>query len=281
LLPLLDKRLRRFLSKIFASAIVPAQTILPWLLACACGCACAQIEAMPAASVAPAASAASAAPTREQVRQAVERVRADPLLGHTETRKMPRLKKRDPWETPEVDGDWGWLKRLAEFMAWVVSTLRVLVWVLGAFVVAFVLLRIGRWVRARGAPEPKARAALPSHVQNLDIRPESLPGAIGSAAAALWQRGQQRAALSLLYRGALSRLVHVHALPIRAASTEGECLALAGQRLDAPRAHFFGRLVGMWLPAVYGARMPETVQALSLCREFDLQFAPAAAPEPA
>ena len=239
------------------------------LLLLACGCAQAQIEVAPAASTA---SAASAAPAREQVRQAVERVRADPLLGHAETRKTLRLKKRDPWEPPEVGGNWSWVKRLVEFIGWAVSSLRVLVWVLGAFVVAFVLLRIGRWVRARGMPEPKARAALPSHVQNLDIRPESLPDAIGAFAAALWQRGEQRAALSLLYRGALSRLVHVHALPIRAASTEGECLALAGQRLDAPRANFFGRLVEVWLPAVYGAHMPEAAQALNLCREFDLHL---------
>jgi len=244
----------------------PRKALLPMLLACACGSIHAQM---------PAAPAASAAPTREQVQQAVERVRADPLLGHTETRKTLRLKKRGAEKTPEnppkksSGSNW---ERLTEWMAWVAATLRLMVWLFGAFVVAFVLLRIGRWMRARGAVEPKARAALPSHVQSLDIRPESLPDAIGAAAAALWQRGEQRAALSLLYRGALSRLVHVHALPIRAASTEGECLALAQQRLDAPRAGFFKQLVAVWLPAVYGARMPEAAQALSLCREFDLHL---------
>jgi hypothetical protein len=241
------------------------KTLLLALLACACGCAHAQTPA---------------APTREQVQQAVERVRADPLLGHTETHKTLRLKKRDPEKTPEKSSGWNW-KQLLDLMAWVAATLRLMIWVFGALVVALVLLRIGRWMRARGAMEPQARAALPSHVQSLDIRPESLPGAIGAAAAVLWQRGEQRAALSLLYRGALSRLVHAHALPIRAASTEGECLALASQRLDAPRADFFGRLVGVWLPAVYGAHMPQAAQALSLCREFDLQLTPVAAQEPA
>jgi len=256
-----------------------------WLLLLACACAQAQTEAAPAASAAaaaasaaPAASAASAAastPTREQVQEAVERVRADPLLGHTEVQKTLHEKKRDAAPRPD-SGDWSWLRRLGEIMMWVGRALRVLIWVVGALVVAYGVFRIGRWMRARGAMEPRVRAALPSHVQNLDIRPESLPDDIGAAAAAQWQRGEQRAALSLLYRGALSRLVHVHALPIRAASTEGECLALAGQRLDAPRANFFGRLVGVWLPAVYGARMPESTQALNLCREFDLQLAPAA-----
>jgi len=227
---------------------------------------------------APATPAAPAAPASEQVRQAVERVRADPLLSHMETHRKLRLKQWNKKEQPADDGQsWGWLKWLFEGVRWIVRSLRVLVWLLGAFLAAFVLLRLLRWARVRGRLAPGARAApLPSHVQNLDIRPESLPADIGAAAAALWQGGQQRAALSLLYRGALSRLVHGYALPIRAASTEGECLALADERLDAPRAQFFARLVGIWLPAVYGARMPEAEQALALCREFDQRLTGAA-----
>ena len=47
----------------------------------------------------------------------------------------------------------------------------------------------------------------PTHVRDLDIRPETLPADIGAAARQLWERGEQRAALALLYRGMLSRLV--------------------------------------------------------------------------
>ena len=109
-------------------------------------------------------------------------------------------------------------------------------------------------------------------MQSLDIRPETLPDAVGAAAAQLWQQGEHRAALSLLYRGALSRLVHGHAVPIRAASTEGECVALARSRLDAQAAAFFARLVAAWQLAVYGARLPDALQVTEMCREFDLQW---------
>jgi hypothetical protein len=249
---------------------------LALLLAGAALCAHAQTPATPASS----AESAS----REQVHQAVGRVRADPLLGGTETRKTWQFKKREskPW----LDGkDWDWgnwdglanaLRWLADAMKWIPRSLRVLMWALGVAVVVFVLLRLRRWVRVRGPAEPRARAAPPSHVQSLDIRPESLPEAIGAAAAALWRSGQQRAALSLLYRGALSRLVHTHALPIRAASTEGECVALASAQLDGPRAGFFARLVLVWQRAVYGAHMPEDGQALGLCDEFDQRLTAAA-----
>jgi hypothetical protein len=109
-------------------------------------------------------------------------------------------------------------------------------------------------------------------VRELDIRPESLPDDVGAAAAALWKRGEHRAALSLLYRGALSRLVHDHAVPIRAATTEGECLELARRALDADRGEFFTRLVRAWQLAVYGARLPEDADALALCRDFALHL---------
>ena len=56
---------------------------------------------------------------------------------------------------------------------------------------------------------------------------------IGAAARVLWDRGDHRAALALLYRGMLSRLAHVHRIPIRDSSTEGDCLALAASHLTA------------------------------------------------
>ena len=43
--------------------------------------------------------------------------------------------------------------------------------------------------------------------------------------------------------GLLSRLVHVHGVPIRASSTEGDCLALARPRLAEPSARYAARLV--------------------------------------
>jgi len=133
-----------------------------------------------------------------------------------------------------------------------------------------VLLR--RWVLVRADGLRGRPIALPSHVRDLDIRPESLPDDIAGAARALWQRGEQRACLSLLYRGALSRLVHGHAVPIRAASTEGECVRLAADVLPPEGSGFVERLVQAWLLSVYGARAPEAAGVLALCDEFDTRL---------
>lgn len=223
------------------------------------------------------APAAQCAPlTRSEVQQAVSTARAHPDLGGQATIHTLRWRDR---EQPQRE-DAATLKWLRELVRWLSESARLLVWTAGALLVAFFLLRVWRWMQVRGGLLPAGRAVLPSHVQSLDIRPESLPDAIGAAAAQLWQRGEQRAALSLLYRGALSRLVHGYQLPIRAASTEGECVALARGRLDAQRGAFFAQLVQAWQLAVYGARLPGAEQALALCRDFDQQLPLVAAPAP-
>jgi hypothetical protein len=227
--------------------------------------------------------AAAAPPSRAEIDRAVEAVRKHPDLSGTRTEKSLRFKQskaeQRKQEEKEKEGEgggqpFGWLR---DVIRWIADAGRVFIWTLGAILVAMLAVGIWRWMQVRGGITRAARATLPSHVQSLDIRPESLPNTIGAAAAQLWQRGEQSAALSLLYRGALSRLVHGHGVRIRAASTEGECVSLARAALDAPRSSFFARLVGAWQLAVYGARLPSGEQALALCREFDTHWpAPAA-----
>jgi hypothetical protein len=97
---------------------------------------------------------------------------------------------------------------------------------------------------------------MPTHVRDLDIRPESLPDDVGGAALELWERGEHRAALALLYRGVLSRLAHLHAVPIRDSTTEGDCLALAAIHLPAAAASYAERSIRVWQRAVYGNAEP-------------------------
>ena len=61
-------------------------------------------------------------------------------------------------------------------------------------------------------------------------------------------------------------------MPVRAASTEGECAALATRHLDAERGAFVARLIGLWQLAVYGARLPDGGAVLTVCDEFDTRL---------
>ena len=219
---------------------------------------------------------ASGPPAPEQVQATVDVVRKDPLLGGTRIERKLHWKedRPDPKEPDEKRPDMGWLR---EAVIWLAQSARVLMWVLGATAVAILLVLLRRWALLHADGVRGRPITLPSHVRDLDIRPESLPDDIAAAARALWQRGEQRACLSLLYRGALSRLVHGHAVPIRAASTEGECVRLAARALPAEGGGFFERLVQAWLLSVYGARAPDEAAVLTLCDEFDTRL-PARAP---
>jgi hypothetical protein len=233
----------------------------------------AALAALLLAAALPARADEGAAPTREQVEEAVDQVREDPSLSGKRTQKVLRLKKQEPAKPPqpgEPAPSW-----LLGFVRWVAEASRLLVWGLGAVAVALLLVGLRHWIKWRGDAVATARAlSLPSHVRDLDIRQESLPPDIGAAARGLWQQGQGRAALSLLYRGALSRLVHAHAVPIRSASTEGECVHLAMKVLPQERGAFFARLVQAWQLLVYGSRLPESDHVLALCDGFDAHLGP-------
>ncbi len=216
------------------------------------------------------------APTRAHVASAVAQLKNDPNLETTRPEKTLKFKSSTEEKPQPKRESTPWL---VDLIQWLAESARLLMWGLGAVLVALLLVGIRRWIQVRGASATPRLARLPSHVQSLDIRPESLPEAIGAAAAALWQQGRQVAALSLLYRGLLSRLVHVHAVPIRAASTEDECVSLARSRLTGAPAAFVAQLVGTWQTAVYGARLPASDQVLALCRDFDLHLRVGATPE--
>ena len=133
-------------------------------------------------------------------------------------------------------GTTGWtslVRWIGELFGWLAQSGRVLMWVGAALLAALAgalclsgcsrlraAARSGRFrcaePRARSrhqAGEPAARTSVPPRWQ-------------------LWERGEHRAALALLYRGLLSRLVHAHQVPIRDSSTEGDCLALAARHCE-------------------------------------------------
>ena len=208
-------------------------------------------------------------PSAQQVHDATEAVYNDPDLHGLKADRELRFKNRDQPKEREPSADMRWLRDLVR---WFSEAGRWLVWLGLAVLAALLIVYLRRWIAVRGDAASGRALTLPSHVRDLDIRPESLPDDLPAAVRALWQRGESRAALSLLYRGALSRLVHDHEVPVRAASTEGECATLASRHLDAERGAFVMRLIGLWQSAVYGARLPEGNAVLAVCDEFNARL---------
>jgi hypothetical protein len=222
---------------------------------------------------------ADGAPADAEFERALEAVKKDPNLSAERTVRTLDWNAK-PDEKPRTDSKWpAWLSWIGDLFMWIAQVSRFLVWAVIALLIALLATFIIRiFLSNRDGFGRGTRFVAPTHVQDLDIRPESLPPDVGAAARELWDRGERRAALALLYRGLLSRLAHVHEVPIRDSSTEGDCLVLAARKLDAARVDYATRLIRTWQRAIYGGIAVETADVHALCAGFSRHLD---APEPA
>ena len=218
---------------------------------------------------------AARVPDDAAIERAMQQVKADPNVATERTIKTLQWKESNTKPGPRP----GWLEWVTGFIRWLDQSARVLVWMVVAGLLALLAFYIVRTFRSWDDTPGDAEFVAPTHVQDLDIRPESLPADIGAAARRLWDRHEHRAALALLYRGLLSRLAHVHQLPIRDSSTEGDCLVLAGRMNDTGR-DYAARLIVLWQAAVYGHLDADTVTVHALCDGFAPALDAPAAGEP-
>ncbi|WLH34473.1 DUF4129 domain-containing protein [Pseudomonas sp. FP2196] len=150
------------------------------------------------------------------------------------------------------------LAKVIEVLLWgtVIAAFAWLLWRYREFLQAFVSRRPARPARAK-------RPA-PQQAFGLDLNRDTLPDDIAAHAEQLWQT-QPRAALSLLYRGLLSHVLHDFDLPLKAADTENQVLARIEQ-LQHPELLAFSRtLTAHWLNMAYGHRVPAAHLQQELC----------------
>jgi hypothetical protein len=210
-------------------------------------------------------------PSEGEVARALKVLESDPNLATEEKRRIPKFFDGQP---EPASRQAGWLRGL---FSWIGQTGRVLMWVLGAILAAALLAALVHSLRNAGPRRAgTAPRVAPTHVRELDVRPESLPAAIGPAALSLWERGEQRAALALLYRGLVSRLIHVHGVPIRHSTTEAGCMELARSHVSAAPAAYVMQLVCCWQRSVYGRMLPQDASFRALCGSFDATLGAAA-----
>ena len=205
--------------------------------------------------------------TREEVDKAIVELKKDPNLARERT--ITTLKWVKTERDEQKKRNLSWLAWIADLFKWITQGGRFLFWGVLAVLAGLLLVYLWRVVRNWSSPGTSTRIIAPSFVRDLDIRPESLPADIGAAARQLWDSGENRGALALLYRGLLSRLVHVHRVPIKDSSTEGDCLALASRHLkDEERKAYVASLVRLWQRAVYGGEDVATESVHALCAGF-------------
>jgi hypothetical protein len=105
---------------------------------------------------------------------------------------------------------------------------------------------------------------LPDILFGMDIRPESLPDNLAVACRRLWESGQHREALGLLYRGALMHLTRHDHLLVQASHTEGDILQLARKHITGQRLAWLTAVTRAWQGCAYAHRIPVGAQVIPL-----------------
>ncbi|MDB4508193.1 hypothetical protein N9051_01275 [Akkermansiaceae bacterium] len=97
----------------------------------------------------------------------------------------------------------------------------------------------------------------------MNIAPETLPDDVPTEARKLWDAGQKREALALLYRGAISSLVSRDLVEIEESDTEMDCLRRLREK-PVGESGYFENLTQLWIGIAYAKVTPEESQAVQL-----------------
>jgi hypothetical protein len=227
----------------------------------------------------PAVPAGPAPPQPAEIEAAVAIIRQDPNLGADRSVRVLRWVEKGHRQTAKPASYLTTLLQwLLQAFRWIAAAGRAVIVVAATILAAMLAVYLVRlFAQRQRVPRQDAGRPQPAYVRGLDIRPESLPQDIGAAALALRRSGDVRGALALLYRGLLSRAVHVHDVAVKASSTEGECLALFAPRLPRAALDYAASLVRTWELAVYRGAAPEASAVEALCSGFSAALdAPAA-----
>lgn len=146
-----------------------------------------------------------------------------------------------------------------------------LLWVAIAILVPLLLYVLRNFLPESFARKPEQYEP-PTRLFGLNVAPESLPADVSATAVSLANQGRLREALSLLYRGALSALMHRYRVVVHAGDTEGDCARAASIALDERGANYFSSLVTTWQQLAYGSSPPQPAKVDALCRDWVSHF---------
>lgn len=260
--------------------------------------------AMAAADAAAPNSSATARPPAEQdpLGPQAERLQKQALSSQAAQQSISQLLDKPPFKNPETVTRWrlrdsekpakpdtdfleslisglGKLAELWKSMETLAQVFAALLWAALFALIAWIVWRYRDWLNTftgRFTLPQRTKSAPPSQMFGLEVAPESLPDDICSEVSQLWDR-EPRAALGLLYRALLSRLLHDYRLGLKSAHTEHEVLQLV-ESLEQPELdRFSSTLTHHWQNLAYGHKLPPASAKASLCNNWRQLFEPEAA----
>jgi hypothetical protein len=140
-------------------------------------------------------------------------------------------------------------------------------WIVLVALLVVIALNHRRWLSWMSDRVSGARVSDPLEVR-ADAVTEQLPDDVPGAVRALLQKKRVRAALALLYRAAVERMVGQLGAPLPPGATESECLRQSRRLRDTRFAALFARIVRSWQGAAYAQRLPQAEEIEGLLAEW-------------
>jgi hypothetical protein len=221
---------------------------------------------------------AQAQSEREAIREEIITIKQGPDFHRMETQRVLKSPEKTD-DDRDFSGFWRALFKLfsgtGEFARGMAGVAELVLWGLVLLAVVLLILKYGHWLERIPQLLPGRRKRpeyQPQMLFGMAVTQESLPDDVGAVALDLWQRGEQRQALALLYRASLASLLQV-GVPLREGSTEQECLHLAERlhtELGIPPTsmNYFAHLTRVWRQLAYGHLAPAENEATKLCRDW-------------
>ncbi|WP_339486294.1 DUF4129 domain-containing protein [Pseudomonas sp. EL_65y_Pfl2_R95] len=221
-----------------------------------------------------------------------ERLQKQALSSEAARHSLQQLLDKPPFKNPETVTRWrlrddasdkqtkpdteflesliaglGKLGKLWKSMETLAQVFAALLWAALLALILWVLWRYRDWLNTFagrfGLPQ-RLKTSPPSQLFGLEVSPESLPDDICSEVDRLWAQ-DPRAALSLLYRALLSRLLHDYRIGLKSAHTEQEVLQLVEDSYQPELYQFSDTLTRHWQNLAYGHNLPPVAAKASLC----------------
>jgi len=147
-------------------------------------------------------------------------------------------------------------------------------WILIAIGLGLLFYYRDHWLHLfKGGRKTKDEYEAPEVMFGMDVRAESLPDNIIGEAQKLWKAGEHREALSLLYRGALIRLINQENIKLKDSYTEGDVLRHANKKITTGKQAYLKTLTSQWRLIAYAHRAPAESDMQQLFSLWDSDFA--------
>ncbi len=211
--------------------------------------------------------------TPEKSRERIREVLAGPDYGEIELSHTWKLRKSLEEKPEEVPSEF-WVrlfKWLGEVFSGVAMLTEIALWVVVIGLILWFAHKYALLRRFFALLDQVPRVSHPVTKSNLirSLKLESLPVDILQSVKTQIDRGDYRAALSLLYRGSLRIMVKDHQLKIPESATESECIWIVNLQRPGLESQYFKKLTNRWLYMAWAGKTPDTKELAGLTETWE------------